>query len=280
MTAKRTIFPIAAALAMVLAAGAAVLVIPFGCARDKTPENKAKASPPLVLDYVVSGGLAGGEHRHLVAATQASAQAGIPQAKETWIVSDAGAREIARLLQEAGVFEWKSQSKGGWEDLFQHDLTVQAGGRKHSVTLYELPTGDKAPLEKLKKLLADVETVLKTEGTPPKGNWVATTENGDKPGTALALTEEGGKVSAGKFYILDPSHPGDLSKGKGYDLKDLVQEGKTLTCKATVVDESAKTKTKDLRFTITLKGEFKSNAVEAEVQDGAAAKTSATFTRK
>jgi len=109
--------------------------------------------------------------------------------------------------------------------------------------------------------------------------WVSITENGDKPGTALVLTEKSGRVTDGKFYILDPNHPRDLSKGKGYDLSNLTHENGTIKCDLSVIDESSKTKTKDLRLTITLKEVFKGDKVQAELQEGDAKKQPILFER-
>jgi len=110
--------------------------------------------------------------------------------------------------------------------------------------------------------------------------WVSVTVNGDKPGTAFLLTEKEGKVTAGKFFVLDPKHPRDLSKGKGYDLKNLAHENKTIQGKVSLIDVSSKTKTKDLNLTITLKAELRGGKVEAEIQEGDAEKQSIVFERK
>ena len=109
--------------------------------------------------------------------------------------------------------------------------------------------------------------------------WISITEHGDKPGTAFVLTEKDGKVASGKFFILDPNHPRDLSKSKCYDLNKLVHEDKTIKCKVSLIDESSEIKTKELNLTITLKGEFKESKVEAELQEGNAEKQSIYFER-
>ncbi|MBI5724338.1 MAG: hypothetical protein HZA50_10305 [Planctomycetes bacterium] len=109
--------------------------------------------------------------------------------------------------------------------------------------------------------------------------WVSATENGDKPGTAFVLTEKDGKVAAGKFFILDPKYPRDLSKGKGYNLENLTYENKTIKCKVSLIDESSTTKTKDFNLTITLKSEFRGSKVEAELDTGGVEKMLIVFER-
>ena len=98
--------------------------------------------------------------------------------------------------------------------------------------------------------------------------WVATTENGDKPGIAFVLVEKAGKVVNGKCYVLDPQYPRDLSKGLSYDLQSLVHEGMVLTCKASLLDESSPTRRRNLNLTIRFLSEFGGDAVEAELQSG------------
>ena len=111
--------------------------------------------------------------------------------------------------------------------------------------------------------------------------WVSITENGDKVGMALALTEKAGKATGGKFYILDPTHPRDLSKGKSYDLRNVRHEAKTITGDVTVKDYSSKTGTnKDLHLTISLKEAFDGDRVRAEVNFGEGEKEPIVFVRE
>ena len=70
--------------------------------------------------------------------------------------------------------------------------------------------------------------------------WISTTENGCKPGIALVLIEKAGKATGGKFYILDPKHTRDLSKGLGYNFSNVRHEGKTITGDVSVIDGSTR----------------------------------------
>ena len=99
-------------------------------------------------------------------------------------------------------------------------------------------------------------------------------------GTALVLTEKAGKVTGGKYYLLVPEHPRDLSKGKGYSLNNLTQEEKTVKGDVSVVDGSSTTGTKDMRLTITLKESFEGDRVRAEVQEGNGEKRPIVFVRE
>ena len=111
--------------------------------------------------------------------------------------------------------------------------------------------------------------------------WVSITENGDKPGIALVLTEKAGTVTSGKLYILAPNHPRDLSKSsKGYTLTNVRHEGKMITGDVSVIDRSSKTDTKDMHLTITLKEAFDGDRVQAEVQEGSSEKQPIVFVRE
>jgi hypothetical protein len=95
--------------------------------------------------------------------------------------------------------------------------------------------------------------------------WVSITENGDKVGVGLVLTEKAGKATSGKLYVLDPIYPRDLSKGVGYDLSNVRQEGQTITADVSVVDYSSKPSTKEMHLRILLKGGFDGKRVLAEM---------------
>ena len=110
--------------------------------------------------------------------------------------------------------------------------------------------------------------------------WVAVTENGDKPGIALALIDKAGKATSGKFYILAPNHPGNLSKGKSYDLRNVRHEGKTITGDVSLIDDSSKTGAKEMHLTITLKEAFGGERVHAELQDEGGTKEPIEFVRE
>jgi hypothetical protein len=110
--------------------------------------------------------------------------------------------------------------------------------------------------------------------------WVATTENGDKPGIALVLIEKAGNATGGKFYILDPNHPHALSKGKSYNLSNVKHSGKTITGDVSVIDGSSKTGTKEMHLTITLEGPFEGDRVRADVQEGNGRKQPFVFVRE
>jgi hypothetical protein len=115
---------------------------------------------------------------------------------------------------------------------------------------------------------------------PKDQTWIAVTENGDKPGIALLLTEKDGRAETGKLYVLDPNHPRDLSQGVSYVFRNLTQSGKTITGDVLLVDESSPTKEKNLHLSIVLKGEFAGGSLEAEVQEGSAEKETFFFQRK
>jgi hypothetical protein len=96
-------------------------------------------------------------------------------------------------------------------------------------------------------------------------NWVSITENGDKVGVGLVLTEKAGKATSGKLYVLDPIYPRDLSKGVGYDLSNVRHEGETITADVSLVDYSSKPRTKEMHLRILLKGGFDGERVLAEM---------------
>jgi hypothetical protein len=110
--------------------------------------------------------------------------------------------------------------------------------------------------------------------------WVWITENGDKVGTALVLTEKAGQVMDGKFFILDPRYPRNLSKGIGYDLKNLNCQDKNVRCDVTLIDESSATGTLDMHFIILLKGTFDGDSLPAEFQEGAGTKEAIIFSKE
>jgi len=60
-------------------------------------------------------------------------------------------------------------------------------------------------------------------------NWVSIVESRNKPGIAIVLVEKAGTTTDGKFYLLNPDHPRDLSKGKSYSVYKLTQEANTIT---------------------------------------------------
>ena len=64
---------------------------------------------------------------------------------------------------------------------------------------------------------------------PTSSRWIASREEGDKPGEAVVLHVVDGVVIAGDVYILDPDHPGELRSGIGYPIQNLRHKGNTLT---------------------------------------------------
>ena len=94
------------------------------------------------------------------------------------------------------------------------------------------------------------------------------------------MIETAGKVVAGKFCILDPQHPRELSKGKSYNLINVRHEGKKITGEVSVIDGSSKTGTRDMHLTITLKESFNGDRVRADVQVGHAQGQAVVFSRQ
>jgi hypothetical protein len=131
------------------------------------------------------------------------------------------------------------------------------------------------------------EGLLQSPIPQDRHTWVSTTENGDKPGTALVLIEEAGKVTAGRFCIFDPRssagtirHPPDPSHGRSYELENVAHDGRTVTGDVSVIDESSRTKTRRFRLTITLAGTFSGDRVPAELQVGGGEKEAIVFFRR
>ena len=81
------------------------------------------------------------------------------------------------------------------------------------------------------------------------------------------MIERDNKVTEGKFYILNPNCPHDLSQGKGYCLNKLRQTDKVIKCDVCIINESSKTKETVLHLEITLKDTFKGNKVQAEIRE-------------
>jgi hypothetical protein len=110
--------------------------------------------------------------------------------------------------------------------------------------------------------------------------WTAIAENGAKPGVAIVLTEKNGKVMSGRLHILDPAHPRDLSRGETCGLKIADQHGNVVKGDTSLIEGSRRRWTQDLHLTITLKGPFEGDRVQADVQKGDGAKQAAVFFRK
>lgn len=71
--------------------------------------------------------------------------------------------------------------------------------------------------------------------TPAPQTWVATLENGDKPGNGYALVVQEGQITGGKFYVIDPNHPHDLNfAGQSVPFNDLTTSGKKVTFSITL----------------------------------------------
>lgn len=146
----------------------------------------------------------------------------------------------------------------------------------HNASMNALDKDGKTPLdwakdEAIAKALKDAGG--KSGADLKKGStWSWKTDNGDKPGTALVLNVRDGKAASGKFYILDPNAPGDLTKGVGYDLEHLVQDGNRITCSVTIVDASSPDGRRKMNITLTLKGNLVGDGkVAAEFQSGGGA---------
>jgi hypothetical protein len=110
--------------------------------------------------------------------------------------------------------------------------------------------------------------------------WVWSVDHGDKPGNALVLIEKAGAARSGKFYILDPNHTRDLSRGNSYDLRNVRHEGKTIAGDVSLIDGSSKTGAKNMHLTITLKEAFDGERVQAELQADGGTKQPIEFVRQ
>ncbi len=68
--------------------------------------------------------------------------------------------------------------------------------------------------------------------------WSTYNTDGDKPGIGFVLTEDNGAIVAGRFYILDPNHPGDFSSGFGINFDHLQPTGTGATFALSLPDNS------------------------------------------
>ena len=102
---------------------------------------------------------------------------------------------------------------------------------------------------------------------PGQHDWVSISEHGDKPGTALVLSEEHGHVTLAKLYILDPNNPRNLSVGIPYELANLVQNGNTITGLVTVADRSSGGAIKTFQLTITLEHSLSGSSVKGKIRE-------------
>lgn len=65
--------------------------------------------------------------------------------------------------------------------------------------------------------------------------WVATLYNGDKPGNGYELFVRAGKITAGTFYLLDPSTPHDLkAEGQKCAFENIVLSKNEITFSITL----------------------------------------------
>ena len=64
------------------------------------------------------------------------------------------------------------------------------------------------------------------------------------------------------------------------DLRNVTQEGKTITGDVSLMDDSSKTGTKNMHLTITLKEAFDGKKVQAELQDDGGRKEPIQFVRE
>jgi hypothetical protein len=95
--------------------------------------------------------------------------------------------------------------------------------------------------------------------------WVATTEDGDKPGVGYVLFEMNDKIKKGNFYILNPQYPHDLTEGIRCEVNNLKQQGNTVMGDVTVLDGSSKTKSRHFHFSINFAGGFCGDKIKAEI---------------
>jgi hypothetical protein len=122
-----------------------------------------------------------------------------------------------------------------------------------------------------------VLTVVGCSSRTHEQTWDYITDNGDKPGIAIVLVEKENKVTRGKYYILDPNYPRDLSKGLAYPAKNLKYIDNTVTFDVTLIDMQSSTKTKNLSFTIKIKGKFQHHILPAELQQTDSANNDIVF---
>jgi hypothetical protein len=96
--------------------------------------------------------------------------------------------------------------------------------------------------------------------------WLSITENGCKVGSAFELKSIDGKVVSASLYLLDSTHPRDLSKGVAYTIRNLAQANKTIEGDVAIVDCSSKTGVQRLHIVLTLKEPLQEKVVHAECQ--------------
>ena len=114
-------------------------------------------------------------------------------------------------------------------------------------------------------------------------SWVATLNNGDKPGNGYEMIVRDGRVSGGAFYLLDPNKPHDLkSAGQTAAFEDVKHSGTKVTFSFTLREGEGKLK---LAMTISLLDELtgdvgKTAKAKAEDNDGSGAIQDLVFTRR
>jgi hypothetical protein len=80
-----------------------------------------------------------------------------------------------------------------------------------------------------------------------QSKWVATLEDGCKPGCGYELLVDNDHVSRGRFYLLDPNKPHDLAgAGQSVPFQEMKQAGRTLTFSFTL--DSAQGKHREHRM--------------------------------
>ena len=95
---------------------------------------------------------------------------------------------------------------------------------------------------------------------PNQAVWLASTDNGDKPGNGIKLVENAGRLNA-TFFLLDPNKPHDFNAGRAFPT-DVFQVGKSELRFVVHLDDNQKDK-----FIVVLQGPLKGKRVNATLHD-------------
>ena len=90
--------------------------------------------------------------------------------------------------------------------------------------------------------------------------WLASTDNGDKPGTGIKLVESGGQVGV-TFFLLDPNKPHDFSTGKALSTEVVSFAGSELHLIVRLSE------TQKAEFILQMQGALKGKRVAATLRD-------------